>query len=558
MSKARKLRELLASREPVLVIGAHNGLTAKLGEDAGFDAIWASGFEISASHAMPDANILTMAENLSIARSMNDAVEAPIIADCDNGYGNAINVMRMVEEYEKAGIAAVCIEDNVFPKRCSFYDSVKRELESVEEFAGKIRAAKETQKDPDFVVIARTEALIAGWGMEEALKRGRAYADAGADLVLIHSKAKLPDEIIEFAKQWDRSTPLVSVPTTYNTISAPELAENGFKAVIFANHGLRSAIKSTQATLSKLRETQRLSTIDESIVPMKEVYRLMGVDELQANEAQYLPTTSQNVSAVIVAAGQGFKEHLMPLIADRPKSMLEVKGKTILQRQIDSLISYGVRSISVVRGYKKEMVDIADVRYFDNDNFANTTALGSFLTAEEVLKGRTLLLYGDIVFDRGILERLLRSEADITVVVDHAHSGAHASVNGSSPSYPEMVQTQRQLKSEGLFLPDDSLNTALKAGRKLDKSQANAEFIGMALFSEEGIEQFKAAYHDAKARNAEGAFHEAESFDKASFSDMLQELIDRGLAVSCLDIYKGWAEVDTFDDYRNMWVEVEN
>lgn len=558
MSKARKLRELLASREPVLVIGAHNGLTAKLGEDAGFDAIWASGFEISASHAMPDANILTMAENLSIARSMNDAVEAPIIADCDNGYGNAINVMRMVEEYEKAGIAAVCIEDNVFPKRCSFYDSVKRELESVEEFAGKIRAAKETQKDPDFVVIARTEALIAGWGMEEALKRGRAYADAGADLVLIHSKAKLPDEIIEFAKQWDRSTPLVSVPTTYNTISAPELAENGFKAVIFANHGLRSAIKSTQATLSKLRETQRLSTIDENIVPMKEVYRLMGVDELQANEAQYLPTTSQNVSAVIVAAGQGFKEHLMPLIADRPKSMLEVKGKTILQRQIDSLISYGVRSISVVRGYKKEMVDIADVRYFDNDNFANTTALGSFLTAEEVLKGRTLLLYGDIVFDRGILERLLRSEADITVVVDHAHSGAHASVNGSSPSYPEMVQTQRQLKSEGLFLPDDSLNTALKAGRKLDKSQANAEFIGMALFSEEGIEQFKAAYHDAKARNAEGAFHEAESFDKASFSDMLQELIDRGLAVSCLDIYKGWAEVDTFDDYRNMWVEVEN
>ncbi|MBK9216868.1 MAG: isocitrate lyase/phosphoenolpyruvate mutase family protein [Chloracidobacterium sp.] len=558
MTKARQLRELLATREPVLVIGAHNGLTAKLGEEAGFDAIWASGFEISASHAMPDANILTMAENLAIARSMNDAIKAPVIADCDNGYGNAINVMRMVEEYEKAGIAAVCIEDNVFPKRCSFYDSVKRELESVEEFAGKIRAAKETQKDRDFVVIARTEALIAGWGMEEALKRGRAYADAGADLVLIHSKAKLPDEIIEFAKQWDRETPLVSVPTTYNTISAPELAENGFKAVIFANHGLRSAIKSTQATLSKLRETQRLSTIDENIVPMKEVYRLMGVDELQANEAQYLPTTSQNVSAVIVAAGQGFKEHLMPLIADRPKSMLEVKGKTILQRQIDSLISYGVRNISVVRGYKKEMVDIADVRYFDNDDFANTTALGSFFTAEQVLKGRTLLLYGDIVFDRGILERLLRSEADITVVVDHAQSGAHGSLNGSSPSYPEMIQTQRQLKSEGLFLPDDSLNTALKAGRKLDKSHANAEFIGMALFSEEGIEQFKAAYHDAKARNAEGAFHEAETFDKASFSDMLQELIDRGIAISCLDIYKGWAEVDTFDDYRNMWVEVEN
>jgi phosphoenolpyruvate phosphomutase len=551
------MRELLASRERVLIIGAHNGLTAKLGEEAGFDAIWASGFEISASHAMPDANILTMAENLSIARSMNDAVTVPVVADCDNGYGNAINVMRMVEEYEKAGIAAVCIEDNVFPKRCSFYDSVKRELESVEEFAGKIRAAKQTQKDPDFVVIARTEALIAGWGMEEALKRGRAYADAGADLVLIHSKAKLPDEIIEFAKQWDRETPLVAVPTTYNTISAPELSEAGYKGVIFANHGLRAAIKNTQAMLSKLRETQRLSTIDDMIVPMKEVYRLMGVDELQANEAQFLPVTSTNVSAVIAAAGQGFKEHLMPLIADRPKSMLEVKGKTILQRQIDSLISYGIRKISVVRGYKKEMIDIADVGYFDNDRHAETTALGSFLTAEEVLSGRTLMLYGDIVFDRGILERLLRSEADITIVVDHAHSGAHGSMNGSSPSFPEMVQTQRQLKSEGLFLPGDELNTALKVGRKLDKSATNAEFIGMAMFSEAGIEKFKAAYYDAKAHHGDGPFHEAESFDKASFSDMLQELIDRGVTVSCLDIYKGWAEVDTFEDYRNMWVEVD-
>ena len=558
MNKAKQLRELLTQKSPLLVIGAHNGLTAKLGEEAGFDAVWASGFEISGSHAMPDANILTMAENLVIARNMNDSVAAPIIADCDNGYGNAINVMRMVEVYERAGIAAVCIEDNVFPKRCSFYDSVKRELESVEEFAGKIRAAKQTQKNPDFVVIARTEALIAGWGMEEALKRGRAYADAGADMVLIHSKAKTPDEILEFARQWDRETPLVSVPTTYNTISAPELAEHGYKAVIFANHGLRAAIKNTQHTLAKLRESQRLSTIEEDIVPMKEVYRLMGVDNLQANEAQYLAASVQKVSAVIAAAGQGFKEHLMPLIADRPKSMLEVKGKTILQRQIDSLTSCGIRNISVVRGYKKEMVNLPDVTYFDNDRYNDTTALGSFFCAEEALKGRTLLLYGDIIFDRGILEKLLKSEADVTIVVDHARTSAHASLNGSSPSYPEMVQTQRQLKNESMFLAEDQFNTALKAGRRLDKSQANAEFIGMAMFSEKGTELLKSIYSESKAQYNGNAFHEAESFDKASFSDLMQEMINRGVHIACLDIYKGWVEVDTFEDYRNMWVEVEN
>ena len=558
MNKAKQLRELLTQKSPLLVIGAHNGLTAKLGEEAGFDAVWASGFEISGSHAMPDANILTMAENLVIARNMNDSVAAPIIADCDNGYGNAINVMRMVEVYERAGIAAVCIEDNVFPKRCSFYDSVKRELESVEEFAGKIRAAKQTQKNPDFVVIARTEALIAGWGMEEALKRGRAYADAGADMVLIHSKAKTPDEILEFARQWDRETPLVSVPTTYNTISAPELAEHGYKAVIFANHGLRAAIKNTQHTLAKLRESERLSTIEEDIVPMKEVYRLMGVDNLQTNEAQYLAASVQKVSAIIAAAGQGFKEHLMPLIADRPKSMLEVKGKTILQRQIDSLTSCGIRNISVVRGYKKEMVNLPDVTYFDNDQYNDTTALGSFFCAEEALKGRTLLLYGDIIFDRGILEKLLKSEADVTIVVDHARTSAHASLNGSSPSYPEMVQTQRQLKNESMFLAEDQFNTALKAGRRLDKSQANAEFIGMAMFSEKGTELLKSIYSESKAQYNGNAFHEAESFDKASFSDLMQEMINRGVHIACLDIYKGWVEVDTFEDYRNMWVEVEN
>lgn len=554
MTKARKLRSLLTTGRPILVIGAHNGLTSVLGEEAGFDAIWASGFEISAAHAVPDANILTMAENLTVAKNMNDSVGIPVIADCDNGYGNAINVIRMVEEYEKAGIAAVCMEDNVFPKRCSFYSSVKRELESVEEFAGKIRAAKRTQKDPDFLVIARTEALIAGWGMEEALKRGRAYADAGADLVLIHSKEKTPDEVLTFAKNWDRDVPLVAVPTTYNTISASELGEGGFKAVIFANHGLRSAIKSVQETLLKLRQTETLSTIEENIVPLKEVYRLIGVDDLQANEAEFLAADIGDTSAVIVAAGQGFKEHLMPLIADRPKSLLDVKGKTILARQIEALQSSGVRKISVVRGYKKEMVNLPDVRYFDNDRYNETTAVDSFFCAEEAFKGRVLMLYGDIVFDQSILQKLLRSEADVTLVVDHARSADKLNGNGTQPSRPEMVQTLRKLQTES-FLPDDRLNAALKIGRNLN-GQADAEFIGMALFSEKGIERFKAVYEQAKAENAGKPFGEAETFEKASFSDFLQEMIDQGVEVACLDIYKGWLEVDTFEDYRNMWAEV--
>src|SRR5262245_29386603 len=212
-STASRLREALRENRPLLVTGAHSALSARLVERAGFDGVWASGFEISATFAIPDANILTMSENLEVAKAMVEAVSIPVVADCDNGYGNAVNVVRTVQEYEKAGIAAICIEDNIFPKRCSFYAGVKRELATVEEHAGKIRAAKDAQRSRDFVVIARTEALIAGWGMEEALKRARAYAEAGADAILIHSKAKTPDELWEFARHWQSDVPLVSVPT---------------------------------------------------------------------------------------------------------------------------------------------------------------------------------------------------------------------------------------------------------------------------------------------------------------------------------------------------------
>lgn len=559
MNKASLLRKLLAGAKPVVIAGAHNGLSGRLVEEAGFDGIWGSGFEISGSHAIPDANILTMAENLHVTKNMNDSAGVPVVADCDNGYGNAINVMRMVEEYEKAGIAGVCIEDNVFPKRCSFYSSVKRELESVDEFAGKVRAAKRAQRDADFVVIARTEALIAGWGMDEALKRGRAYADAGADLVLIHSKKSSPQEVMTFAEKWDSQTPLVCVPTTYNTASVEELAAAGFKMIIFANHGLRAAIKNVQETLAELRVQGRASAIDERIAPMTEVYRLMGVDDLQANEAEYLPTDTRAATAVIVAAGKGFEEELMPLIADRPKSMLNVKGKTILQRQIETLHRAAIRNIAVVRGYKKEMLTpLPDVRYFDNDRHAETNTLASLFCAEDALKGRVITLYGDILFDESILEKLLKSEADITLVVDHAkHDAGSANGNGNRISHPEMVKTARRLANPARFMPDATLNAALKIGRDLSAEEANAEFIGMAMFSEKGIETLKEIYKDAQQKYAGKSFHEAATFERASFSDIIQELIARDVEVACLDIYKGWMEVDTFDDYKKMWAEIE-
>ena len=284
-----QLRARLRAPGAITLAGAHNGLSARLAEEAGFEGIWASGFEISAAAAVPDANILTMTETLLAVRSIVQATRIPVIADCDNGFGNAVNVIHMVRQYENAGVAAVCVEDNVFPKRCSFYAGVRRELEDPREFAGKLRAAKDAQRTRDFCVVARTEALIAGWGMEEALLRGRAYADAGADLVLVHSKEKHPGEVLEFARRWDRSTPLVCVPTTYDDTTVTELHTAGFKVVIFANHGLRSAIRAMRETFATLRASGKARAVKDGIARMDDVYALVGVDEMKRQEEAYLP-----------------------------------------------------------------------------------------------------------------------------------------------------------------------------------------------------------------------------------------------------------------------------
>src|SRR5262249_2319738 len=170
-----------------------------------------------------------LTETLDAVRRICDAVEVPVVADCDNGYGNAINVMRTVTEFERAGAAGICIEDNEFPKRCSFYAGVRRDLVAPEEHARKVEAAGAARRSRDFAVIARTEALTVGLGLDEAWPRARMYAEAGAAAVLVHSKAKDFRELAEFGARWRLPVPLVAVPTTYPDVSIEELAGAGFR-----------------------------------------------------------------------------------------------------------------------------------------------------------------------------------------------------------------------------------------------------------------------------------------------------------------------------------------
>ena len=286
MSKSEILRKKFEGNSIIKVGGAFDAMSAKLVENSGFDAIWSGSFAISATHALPDASILTMTEFFDAASSMSSACEIPIIADCDTGYGGPSNVIHMVKKYENAGISSICIEDKIFPKQNSLLENGSNDLISQREFVAKILAAKEARIDKDFFIIARVEALISGAGMDEALTRATAYENAGADAILIHSKQKTPDEIFEFTELWKGTTPLVVVPTTYDTVKISELVSHNIKMVIYANQTLRTAHMAMKELLQKMIKAESISEFDEEMSTMQQIFEFQEMYNLKNKEKE--------------------------------------------------------------------------------------------------------------------------------------------------------------------------------------------------------------------------------------------------------------------------------
>ena len=287
--KRRTLRAGLQGDGVLATVGAHDALSARLIELHGFDAVWVSGFGVSTmTHALPDLNLVTMTEALAAAVRIDAATALPVVADCDNGFGGYSNVVRTVREYERAGIAGICIEDNLFPKRNSLLDSsVTRDLLPADEQASRIAAGKAEQQDDEFSLIARVEALIAGHGVTEACRRADAYVEAGADAILIHSRDKSLDEINAFLDQWSGagSVPLVAVPTLFPSFTADNLASMGFRMVIFANQAMRAAISAMEDALETLAKHRRADAVDPGIAALDHVFELVGTREtIEAEE----------------------------------------------------------------------------------------------------------------------------------------------------------------------------------------------------------------------------------------------------------------------------------
>ena len=283
-SATKQLRDKIKEKPLLKIGGAFDAMSAKLVEITNFDAVWAGSFAISATHAVPDASIMTMTEFLQIAKNMVDSCDIPIIADCDTGFGGPSNVSHLVKQYEQAGVAGISIEDKIFPKQNSLLENGKQELLSEKDFVAKIIAGKESKVDSDFMIIARTEALIAGFGIDEALKRATAYESAGADAILIHSKSNTPEENFQFCDSWSGKIPLVVVPTTYGNVTTNELIKHNIKMVIYANQTLRIAHKSMMTLLQKLNKANSLDEVKEDISTMDEIFELQKMFEIHSQE----------------------------------------------------------------------------------------------------------------------------------------------------------------------------------------------------------------------------------------------------------------------------------
>ena len=278
------LQKLIETKPILRVGGAFDSMSAKLVEINDFDAIWAGSFAISATHALPDASILTMTEFLNASSNIVESCKIPVIADCDTGYGGPTNVSHTVRKFESAGVSAICIEDKIFPKQNSLLKGGKQKLISEKEFVAKILAAKDAKINDNFMIIARTEALIAEVGMDEAIQRADAYENAGADAILIHSKKETPDEIIEFSELWKGNIPLVVVPTTYPTVSVEELIKNKFKMVIYANQSLRASYLAMNKVLKEIKNSERISEIKQEMTSMEKIFELQEMYEITNQE----------------------------------------------------------------------------------------------------------------------------------------------------------------------------------------------------------------------------------------------------------------------------------
>lgn len=531
-SHSARLRQMLVSNELEFLMEAHNGLSARIAREAGFKALWGSGLSISAQFGVRDNNEASWTQIVDNLEFMVDASDLPILLDGDTGYGNFNNVRRLVRKLEQRGVAGVCIEDKQFPKTNSFIKGEAQPLADIDEFCGKIKAGKDSQTDDDFSIVARVEALIAGWGMDEALKRAEAYRLAGADAILIHSKLSRPDEILAFAREWAGRGPLVIVPTKYYSTPTEVFRKAGISVAIWANHLVRASISAMQAVAKQIHDSETLVDVEDRIAPVNEIFRLQNADEYSEAENRYLSASRTGSSAVVLAAGRG--RGLDAVTADRPKVMLHVGGKPLLRWLVDSFKKQGINDITVVGGYRADAIDTAGIRLVMNERYETTGELASLACALDQSSNDTadlVISYGDLLFRSYILHSLVETEANFSVVVDSSMATENSTVRDFAWC---SAADDRGLFGNRVLLRRVSSNEAAMGA-------PHGRWIGLLNVRDAGRAQLAAKLAELRQRA---------DFDSLDMPALLNALIDAGEEIEVLYVHGHWRGVNDMEELR--------
>lgn len=521
---------MLLSPDLEFILEAHNGISARIVEEAGFKGIWASGLAISAQFGVRDNNEASWTQIVDVLEFMSDVTSIPILLDGDTGYGNFNNMRRLVRKLEQRGVAGVCIEDKIFPKTNSFIGGERQPLADVDEFCGKIAAGKDSQRDDDFTIVARVEALIAGWDLAEALRRAEAYRRAGADAILIHSKLPRPDQVLEFAREWAQRTPLVIVPTKYYSTPTDAFRRAKISLVIWANHMIRSAVSAMQAAAQHIHSAESLADIEDKMASVNEIFRLQGADELEQAEERYLSSRRGETRAIVLAASRG--DGFASLTDDRPKVMLPIAGKPLLRHLVDRLKKRHVDDITVVAGYKAESIDVQGIRLIVNREHESTGELASLACARDAFADDMVIVYGDVLFRSYILRDLIESDAAVMVVVDSNEATAGASGDYAYCSEPD----DRSTWGKAVTLERIS-DTAQDTGRAAD-----GRWIGMVRFRGEGRAWLAAALETLRADP---------DFTRLGLPELLNHLVAIGKPVHVWYVHGHWLDVNSVLDLED-------
>lgn len=527
-SKSQQLRSLLESTTLEFILEAHNGISARIAEQSGFKGIWASGLALSAQFGVRDSNEASWTQVVDMLEFMSDVTDIPILLDGDTGYGNFNNMRRLVKKLGQRSIAGVCIEDKQFPKTNSFIEGERQPLADIDEFCGKIKAGKDSQTDADFCIIARIEALIAGWDLTEALRRAEAYHAAGADAILIHSKLSHPDEVIAFANEWAGRSPLVIVPTKYYSTPTEVFRKAGISLVIWANHMIRASVAAMEQVSRQIFLHESLANIEHQIATVDKIFSLQGADELSQAQQRYLKNR-QEPHAIVLAASRG--DALHELTEDRPKVMLSIGGKPLLRRLVDEFKKQGINKITVVAGYKAEAINISSIDICLNEDYETTGELSSLACAQQAYHSDMIIMYGDLLFRSYVLSDLLDYDGDFVVVVDSSQQTN--SISGS-PDYAYCSQTDdRSLFKQTVELKHVSEHEAV------DYGTPSGRWIGMLRVRDEGREWLDTAIEFLQKQD---------NFHQLTIPDLLNYLVSQGKKINVHYIHGHWLDVNALDD----------